>query len=265
VAYRRTGADPPFGDPRRAHGVALEGYYWRFADAASGRVVVALCGACRAPGGPWAVVTLAAHPGGFVRTVLTETAWRDPDGLGVTAGSALRATPARLSVDLGPEARLDVALEGRREWPRRVWGGLGPAQAVPGLPQYWHPHLFGATVTGGAVLGEEAVDLGGFEAYAEKNWGGSFPGEWWWGQAGGDAGVAFAGGRLGGRLAATAWSCAWAATCCASPRRSRWSPPAPAAAPGTCAPARPATRSRSRRRRRASRTASRCRSPPSAA
>ena len=50
-AYRRTGADLPFGDPRRAHGVAMEGYYWRLSDPASGRCVIALCGVCRAPRG----------------------------------------------------------------------------------------------------------------------------------------------------------------------------------------------------------------------
>ena len=207
-AYRRTGADAPFGDPRRAHDVALEGYYWRFADPATGRVVVALCGVCRAADGPWAMVTLAAHPGGFVRTVLTRGAWTDPAGLGVIAEPALRATPERLELDLGADARLTAALERRVPWPRRGLGGLGPAQVVPGLPQYWHPHLLGASVSGHALLGGETVDLGGSLAYAEKNWGPAFPGEWWWGQAGGlaggDAGVAFAGGRLRGRVAATA-------------------------------------------------------------
>ncbi len=28
--YRRTGADVPFGNPLAAHGVAMEGYFWRF-------------------------------------------------------------------------------------------------------------------------------------------------------------------------------------------------------------------------------------------
>ena len=57
---------------------------------------------------------------------------------------------------------------------------------------------------GEAVLGGERSSLDGFDAYAEKNWGGAFPGEWWWGQAGfGDGAMAaFAGGRLGGPLAA---------------------------------------------------------------
>jgi tocopherol cyclase len=227
-AYRGSGADGPFGDPLRAHGVAMEGYYWRLWDGATGRSVMALCGVCRAVDGPWAVVALAARPGGFVRWVNAGSAWADPAGLGVAAwhepgeptapahqrtaagqaaGEAvLRGSSRRLAVDLGPDARLDVVLEGRIGWSRRAFGGLGPAQVVPRLPQYWHPHLLGARVRGSAVLGGDTLDLEGWEAYAEKNWGGTFPGEWWWGQAGfgGGALVAFAGGRLGGPFAATA-------------------------------------------------------------
>jgi len=30
AAYRATGADPPFGDPRGYHGVGMEGHFWRF-------------------------------------------------------------------------------------------------------------------------------------------------------------------------------------------------------------------------------------------
>src|SRR4051795_11827684 len=29
AAYRATGADPPWGDPRGYHGVGMEGYFWR--------------------------------------------------------------------------------------------------------------------------------------------------------------------------------------------------------------------------------------------
>ena len=188
----------------------MEGYYWRFADPGSGRAIVALCGVCRAPDGPWAVVALAAHPGGFVRWVNASRAWVDGEGLGVAAWDGehgvLRATERRLVVDLGPDARLEATLEGRVEWPRRAFGGLGVAQVAPGLPQYWHPHLLHAGARGSAVLGAETVDLGGFGAYAEKNWGGTFPGVWWWGQAsfGDGAMAAFAGGRLAGPLAASA-------------------------------------------------------------
>jgi hypothetical protein len=199
-AYRRTGADLPFGDPRRAHGVRFEGYYWRFTDAGAARVAIVLCGVCRDAAGTWAVVALAAHPGGLVRSRLVPEATADPHGLGVTAGDVLRGSASALHVDLGPDARLDVALQEPRPWPHRVFGGIGAPQIVPGLPQYWHPHLLGARVAGQARLGEETVDLSGATAYAEKNWGPAFTEHWWWGQAqgfpGADACVAFAGGRV---------------------------------------------------------------------
>jgi hypothetical protein len=199
-AYRRSGADPPFGDPRRAHGVAFEGYYWRFTDAVAGRVVIVLCGVTTDAAGPWAVVALAAHPEGLVRSRVVPVARADGRGLGVEAGEVLRASEAALRVDLGPDARLEVALADRRGWPARAFGGIGPAQVVPGLPQYWHPHLLGARVTGQVRLEGEAVDLSRATAYAEKNWGPAFTEHWWWGQAQGfpsaDACVAFAGGRV---------------------------------------------------------------------
>ena len=101
-AYRRTGADPPFGDPRRAHGVRFEGYYWRFTDAGAGRVVIVLCGVCRDAAGTWAVVALAAHPEGLVRSRLVPVARADPHGLGVEAGAVLRgdAVGAALSTPI---------------------------------------------------------------------------------------------------------------------------------------------------------------------
>jgi len=199
-AYRATGADLPFGDPRRAHGVPFEGYYWRFTDAAAGRVVIALCGVCRDAAGAWAVVALAAHPEGVVRSRLVPAAEVDPGGLGVEAGDALRGTADTLRVDVGPDARLDVALRQPVGWPRRAFGGIGPAQLLPRLPQYWHPHLLGARVAGTARVGDATVELGAATAYAEKNWGPAFTEHWWWGQAQGfpvaDACVAFAGGRV---------------------------------------------------------------------
>jgi tocopherol cyclase len=125
----------------------------------------------------------------------------DRDRLGLDAGTALRATPTGLAVDLGPGARLDVAFTARRPWPRRSLGGLGGAHLVPGLQQYWHPHLLGASADGAAELGGRPERVDGLSAYAEKNWGRGFPGRWWWGQAqgwdsGDDACLAFAGGRL---------------------------------------------------------------------
>jgi hypothetical protein len=214
--YRATGADLPFGDPARAHlGVAMEGYFWRFTDAGSGRVIVALCGVNRAGDGPWATVVLAAHPGGVLHEAAVEPAFADPDALGASAGrdgATFSASRRALAVDLGPDARLEATLHDLHGWPHRAFGGLGVAHAIPGLSQYWHPYVLGGRAAGRAVLGGEELDLAGFEVYAEKNWGrAGFPAWWWWGQAYGfarpDVCVAFAGGevRLGPvRLTATA-------------------------------------------------------------
>jgi hypothetical protein len=207
--YRRAGADPPLGDPRGHHGVPMEGYFWRLSDAASGTVVVAFTGVSRdASGALWATLGLAAQPGDVVRTDVAEHAEADPDRLGVRVGSRLRADEHGLDVDLGPGARLRVRFGDRVPWPRRALGGVGLGHVVPGLGQYWHPHMLDAAVTGEAELGDRRIDLDGARAYAEKNWTPyrhGFPSEWWWGQAHGfadaDACVAFAGGRLLGASA----------------------------------------------------------------
>jgi hypothetical protein len=187
----------------------MEGYYWRFGDPVGGRSVAAIAGVCRAPDGPWAMVTLAAEPGGFARSEIAPVARAHPDALGVDAGGLLWARPDGLRVRLGGDAWLEAALTGRRDWPRGAWGALGPAQAVPGLGQYWSPHLLGARVAGAASVGGRQLELTGALAYAEKNWGPAFAGHWWWGQAwlDVDAGVAFAGGRL--RLAAPTAVVVW--------------------------------------------------------
>jgi Tocopherol cyclase len=175
----------------------MEGYYWRLTDHAAGRVLVAICGVARAADGPWAMVILAAHPGRFVRVATTRTAVADPARLAVRAEDALVADAEHLRVDLGPDARLDVALGERVAWPRRAFGALGPAQAVPGLHQYWHPHQLGGRAVGSARLAGEEVDVDA-ATYAEKNWGAAFSEHWWWGQAfpEPEVCVAFAGGRL---------------------------------------------------------------------
>ena len=65
-AWRRTGADVPYGDPLPTHNAEMEGWFWRISDPASREVVVALCGVNRAPGGSWATVALAATRGDLV-------------------------------------------------------------------------------------------------------------------------------------------------------------------------------------------------------
>jgi tocopherol cyclase len=174
-------------------------------------VVIAILAISRdAEGRPWAMASLAAHPGGVVRSATLPHAWAAPRGLALRCGEAFAADERSLRVDLGPDARLDATFAEPLPWPRRAFGALGPAHAVPGLSQYWHPWLLRARVSGTARVGPEAIDLDGAVAYAEKNWGaGGMPPAWWWGQAHGfdrpDVCVAFAGGRAGlGPLRATA-------------------------------------------------------------
>jgi tocopherol cyclase len=207
AAYRATGADPPFGDPRGYHGVGMEGYFWRITHVPAGVVVVVLAAVNRdATGDTWGLTALAVHPGGFVRSATVDRVRAARRGIGLrfeaSDGRAVLGTDdGRLHVDLAPDARVDVAFADRVGWPtRRAFGGIGPAQAIPGLSQYWHPHLLGARVRGGARAGASEIALDGATAYAEKNWGaGGHPSAWWWGQAHGferaDACVAFAGGR----------------------------------------------------------------------
>jgi hypothetical protein len=202
-AYRRTGADLPFGDPRGYHGVGMEGHFWRITQPATGAVVVAIVAISRdADGETWAMASLAAHPGGAVRSATLAHAWAAPRGLALRAGDAVSADERSLRVALDDDARLDVAFADPLPWTRRAFGALGPAHAIPGLSQYWHPWLLRARVTGSARVGDAELDLDGATAYAEKNWGaGGMPPSWWWGQAHGfdrpDVCVAFAGGRAG--------------------------------------------------------------------
>lgn len=201
-AYRGTGADLPFGDPLPAHGVAMEGYFWRFTDPASGRAVIALNGVNRdGTGSHWSTLGLAAHPNGFLRTVEHPTGHASASTLGASAGDAFDGTADQLAVDLGADARLDVRVEQPVRWPRRSFGGSSVFQAVPALNQYWHPWLLGGVAHGAAVVGGDKWDLDGWTVYAEKNWGkGGFPESWWWGQAHGfgepSVCVAFAGGNV---------------------------------------------------------------------
>lgn len=193
--YRSPGADLPFGDPLPAHGLAMEGYFWRISDPARGRSVIALIGVNN---GEWATLGLAGS-GSFLRVMAHPQATADPHRIGASAGDAFRGDDRSLSVDLGPDAQLDVHFDDLVRWPRRSFGGSSIFQTVPGLNQYWHPWLLGGRVSGRAVLGDDVWDFDGAQLYAEKNWGkGGFPDSWWWGQAQGfaepGACVAFAGG-----------------------------------------------------------------------
>src|SRR5674476_340353 len=79
AAYRSSGADLPFGPLTSRHGVAMEGYFWRFTDTAAERVVTALIGVQQSSRGPWALVGLGAHPGQFWRQGVLMDAQARPD------------------------------------------------------------------------------------------------------------------------------------------------------------------------------------------
>ncbi len=198
--YREGGATPPFGDLLTAHGGAMEGYFWRFTQPDSGRVVIALCGINRAPDGNWATLGLAAHPADSSAPRRTRRAPHIRAGW-VLAGSAFSGGADRVQMDLGRDAQLDVRITPILPWPRRRFGGSSVFQSVPELNQYWHPWLLGGRAEGRAVLGDEVWELDGAQVYGEKNWGrGGFPDSWWWGQAQGfedpSTCVAFAGGEI---------------------------------------------------------------------
>ena len=200
--YRVSGADLPFGNPLAGHGVAMEGYFWRFTQPDRGRTLIALCGVNTAAGGDrWATIGLASHPNRVLRTSAHPGAQDNPRALEVRADPAFRADINELHVDLGPDAQLDVRVDDPIPWPRRAYGASGLFHSIPGLNQYWTPWLLGGRASGTAAVGDETWNLDGAQVYAEKNWGREgFPESWWWGQAQGftepTACAAFAGGTV---------------------------------------------------------------------
>lgn len=202
AAYRRTGADVPFGDPLPSHGTEMEGWFWRLTDPASAKVVVALCGVNRHPAGDWATVAVALHPGGIVRSAALERAEAPTDRFVLRAGrddgDRIDASSDRLQVTVG-EVALDVRFADSFAWPKATGGG-GLFSLVPYLNQYWHPYRLGGSATGAVVSGDEHWALTDATVYAERNWGVGFPDRWWWGQAHDfpdqDLSVVFTGGVL---------------------------------------------------------------------
>lgn len=197
--YRASGATLPFGSLEAAHGVAMEGYFWRITDPATARVFVALIGVNRGPDGPWATIGLASND--FLRLADPDGAVAAPRGLGASSGQYFEGSDRLLRVDLGPDAKLQATLSPDARWPRQFVGGSSLFQSVPALNQYWHPWLLGGRATGTAQLGDQTFTFTDAAIYGEKNWGKEgFPDSWWWGQAQGfddpEACVAFAGGEV---------------------------------------------------------------------
>ncbi|HVM09667.1 MAG TPA: tocopherol cyclase family protein [Acidimicrobiales bacterium] len=208
--WRRTGADLPGGDPRPTHSAQMEGYFWRFTDTSTGRVVVVLCGINRHPDGDWATVAIALHPGLVVRSAVVGDASADSNDLALRAGDGFHVTDGgrrvRVAVD---DVTVDATVDDSFGWPLKLGGG-GVFSAVPLLNQYWHPHVLGGRADVRVAVPDGAPwELSGANVYAEKNWGRGFPDRWWWGQAQGfpdrdDVCVAWSGGVLSlGPLRAT--------------------------------------------------------------
>jgi tocopherol cyclase len=202
AAYRRTGADLPYGDPVPSHGTEMEGWFWRVTDPASGRVVVALCGVNRHPDGDWATVAVALHPGGLVRSAALDDAHAEHDHFELRAGASaharIEASADRLRVDLD-DVHVDLRFTDPFEWPK-AFGGGGVFSAVPFLNQYWQPYRLGGGATGTVTSDGDDWSFSDAPTYCERNWGKGFPDRWWWGQAhdfdGADVSVAFSGGVL---------------------------------------------------------------------
>ncbi|MBO8191484.1 hypothetical protein ITI46_07235 [Streptomyces oryzae] len=208
AAWRRTGADLPWGDPLPSHRSLMEGYLWRFTDPVRHRVLEVACGVSHQHGRAWGTVVVAASPLSLVRSTTLDDAWAGTDRFAIEAAPALSfvrdrtgasGVRDRLRVSLD-DAELEVALfPGTRR--RTLLPGAGVFSLLPGLNHYWHPYLFEARAEGAARLGDEHWDLAGCQVYAEKSWGRGFPPAWWWGQAQDfdrpDVRVAFAGGLLG--------------------------------------------------------------------
>lgn len=135
-AYRRTGADLPFGDPLPSHACEMEGWFWRVTDAASGRVVVALFSVNRHPDGDWSTAAVALHPGDVVRAAALNEANAENSPFELTAGSTtdstFYATVDDLRVDLD-EVKVRLRCADSVGWPNALGGG-GIASSVPSQP-----------------------------------------------------------------------------------------------------------------------------------
>lgn len=200
-AYRRTGADIPFGNPLPSHGTEMEGWFWRVSDEASGRVLIALCSVNRHPDGDWSTTAVGVHPGGVVRSAALSGARAEDAPFRVTAGDhagTFTVGADRVRFELG-DLTLSMEFADRVLWPK-AFGGGGMFSAIPFLNQYWHPYYLGGRASGTVAYAGDSWTFENAKLYAERNWGAGFPLRWWWGQAHdfGDADVcvAFSGGLL---------------------------------------------------------------------
>ena len=167
-------------------------------------VIVAVCRDARRAGrGPWR--RWRRIPAGRCARPRCRTRGARRAGSRCGAGDAVAADERSLRVDLGPDARL----RGRRSttalaWPRRAFGALGPAHAVPGPEPVLAPMAAArAGCSGGARVGDARRSTStapsptprrtGAPAACRRRGGGARP----HGFDRDDVCVAFAGGRAG--------------------------------------------------------------------
>lgn len=200
-AYRRTGADVPYGNPLPSHDTEMEGWFWRVTDEAAGRALIALCSVNRQPAGDWSTAAVGVHPGLVVRSGALDNALAIRSPFSVSAGDDsgnFTVSTDRVRFELG-DLRLNMEITDRFAWPK-AFGGGGVFSAIPFLNQYWHPYCLGGRASGTVEYGAESWSFDGAKVYAERNWGKGFPLRWWWGQAhdfgANDVCVAFSGGLL---------------------------------------------------------------------
>lgn len=171
----------------------MEGYYWRFVH--DGGVAVALCGVTSRTGGAATGRVAVALDPADVTVVDAGPVAADARTLGLDIPGVLTASASRLHVRFASRRSLEISTAGPPGWSRRL-GGLGLAGAVPGLGQYWHPYLLGARGVA-TIRDDDGVRRYDGLVYAEKNWGPSFPAQWWWLEAHApDTALAVAGGLL---------------------------------------------------------------------
>ena len=127
AAYRATGADLPFGDPRGYHGVGKEGHFSRFTQPRNGAA-----GGCSSwPSAGDALGRPRRWPRSrptrsAVRSATLPEAWAAPRRLELRAGDAVAADEISLRVDLCEgTGRLSVALSDPLPWPRRAFARWG--------------------------------------------------------------------------------------------------------------------------------------------
>ena len=140
-----------------------------------------MCGICRDRAGTWALVALAAYPSGQVVERVVASAADDPARFGLRAGGAMSADAGHVVVEIAPDGLWPCGSASRWRGRGAATAVLGVAHWLPGIGQYWHPHLLAGRADGEPVLADERIVLADARVRGEEL-GGAFRGHWWWGR-----------------------------------------------------------------------------------